>query len=383
MTPEPDSLEVLPVSVPRWRFGRFEIDVAAQTLRREDTEVPLRRQTWKLLCLFAANPRRLCLKSELMSALWPRIVVVDDSLVQCIVELRRALGDADRHLVRTVARLGYRFDDDPQPACGDPSPRVGESSRDGRLTSAWETLARADDPAQVDRARHLFEAGVDEIRVRADAMAGVAMSHVIDILNRWVHCPAWSIALAREAAEESIALKPGSAIACHARARVALIQGRHVEAFLGFRAALARDPRLARARLRMGVIEMEMGHPERTAAHVREALDGADGDVVLQAQALFIQGMALFHLGLDTESSLCMQRVLSLRPGSGLAHQWLAAIDAQGDRLGSSAEHLAAFCRHVPWHTIDSLRATERSHDPKFLHQRNRFYDGLRRAGLG
>ena len=65
------------------------------------------------------------------------------------------------------------------------------------------------------------------------------------------------------------------------------------------------------------------------------------------------------------------------------AHQWLAAIDALGDRLDSSDRHLSAFCSHVPGHTIESLRATERSRNPVFVHQRDRFYEGLRRAGLG
>lgn len=383
MPSAPVLLDELSSSVPCWRFGRFEIDLAAATLRRGKVEVPLRRQTWKLLVVFAANAGRLCSKHELMAALWPRSIVVDDSLVQCVGELRQALGDADRHLVRTVPRQGYRFDVDLQPVYRDPSlPHRSDAPIDDRLAGVWQSLARAQDAIEVDQARQLFESGAGETCLRADAMAGVAMSHVIELLNRWTHSVAWSIAVAREAAEESIALEPGSARACHARAHVALIQGRHVEAFLGFRAALARDPTMARARLRLGVIELEMGHAERTARYVRQALDGAERDVVLQAQAFFVQGMALFHLGLDRESSLCMARVLSLRPASGLAHQWLAAIDALQEQEHSSAAHLAAFCQHVPGHTIESLRATERSTEPVFLHQRERFYDGLRRAGL-
>jgi hypothetical protein len=154
-----------------------------------------------------------------------------------------------------------------------------------------------------------------------------------------------------------------------------------VEALLGFQAALARDPSMSRSRLRIGLIEMELGHPERTFGHIRQALVAADEAV--QAQAFFIQGMASFHLGKDCEASDCMQRVLRLRPASGLAHQWLAAIDALGDRLHSSDRHLSAFCTHVPGHTIESLRATERSRNPVFVQQRDRFYEGLRRAGLG
>lgn len=385
MPSERTALAGLSSSARLCNFGRFSLDVPARMLRRDGMELPLRQQTWKLLCVFAANPRRLCTKSELMSAVWLRTVVVDDSLVQCIVELRRALGDDDRRLLRTVPRLGYRFDADPETRCdGRPlSHRTGESTPDGALKLAWHDLGQAGDALEVEGARHLFEAQAGETGLRSEALAGVAMAHVIDVLNRWARCAAWSIGVAREAAEESMTMEPRSARAFHAGAHVAMLEGRHVEAYLGFQAALKRDPTMARARLRMGVIEMEMGHPERTEDHVQQALRSAsEDDEVLLCQASFIQGMALFHLGRDNDAARCMQRVLALRPGSGLASQWLASIDALGGRLGSSEGHLAAFCQRVPGHSIASLRATERSTDPRFVLQRNRFYDGLKRAGL-
>jgi tetratricopeptide (TPR) repeat protein len=44
-----------------------------------------------------------------MKALWPDSFVTDDSLVQCFVELRRALGDQAQALLKTVPRRGYIF----------------------------------------------------------------------------------------------------------------------------------------------------------------------------------------------------------------------------------------------------------------------------------
>ncbi|MDB5829281.1 MAG: transcriptional regulator, partial [Variovorax sp.] len=246
-------------------FGEFEIDTSAAILRRGGVEVRLRRQTWQLLCLLVANPGRLCSKAELFSALWPNSVVVEDSLVQCVGELRKALGDVDRSMVRTVARLGYRFEAPMLTMRHRPPPTAHAGSTAALLAPSWQSLVAANNATQVDSARRQFEAHVPDAALRAEAMAGVAMSYVIGVLNRWVRRPAWNVALAREAAEEAVALNSGSALACHARAHVALIEGRHVEAYLGFRAALWRDPALVRARLRMGVIEMELGHPERTA----------------------------------------------------------------------------------------------------------------------
>lgn len=383
MTLERGHLAQLPSTGSAWCFEAFEFDPVGGALWHEGIEIPLRRKTWQLLSLLVANPRKLCAKAELISALWPRAAVVDDSLVQCVVELRRALSDSDRRIVRTVSRVGYRFDADVR-ACQPQWLRTSaEPTLDARLAGAWRTLARAESSVQVDGARQLFAREAADSNLRADALAGVAMSHVIDVLNRWARCPAWDMAIACEAAEESMALDPRSARACHARANVAMIQGRSVDALLGFRAALRRDPLMSRAWLRMGVIEMEFGHPERTAEHVREALQIAgDDDGVLQAQAFFIQGMASFHLEHESHALACMRRVLKLRPNSGLAHQWLASMDALGGRAERSAVHLEAFHRLVPGHTIESLQATERSHEPMFMRQRNRFYVGLRRAGL-
>jgi DNA-binding winged helix-turn-helix (wHTH) protein len=56
------------------------------------------------------NPGRLIAKQELIQAVWPDSFVTDDSLVQCTVELRRALDDREQQLLKTVPRRGYMFD---------------------------------------------------------------------------------------------------------------------------------------------------------------------------------------------------------------------------------------------------------------------------------
>jgi predicted ATPase len=55
------------------------------------------------------HPGRLISKQELMQAVWPDSFVTDDSLVQCALELRRALEDRDQQLLKTVPRRGYMF----------------------------------------------------------------------------------------------------------------------------------------------------------------------------------------------------------------------------------------------------------------------------------
>ena len=44
-----------------------------------------------------------------MHALWSGLVVTDDSLVQCIHEIHRALQDDDRVVLKTAPKRGYQL----------------------------------------------------------------------------------------------------------------------------------------------------------------------------------------------------------------------------------------------------------------------------------
>src|SRR5262245_45010592 len=92
------------------QFDRFTLDLARGCLRARDQEIDLRPKTFEVLCYFAENAGRLVPKQELFEAVWPNVTVCDDSLVQCIRELRRKLGDSDHRLIKTVYRRGYLLD---------------------------------------------------------------------------------------------------------------------------------------------------------------------------------------------------------------------------------------------------------------------------------
>jgi len=62
-----------------------------------------------MLHYLVENGGRLLTKSELMKALWGDLAVTDDSLVQCLRDVRVALDDRDHSIVKTVPRRGYLF----------------------------------------------------------------------------------------------------------------------------------------------------------------------------------------------------------------------------------------------------------------------------------
>jgi TolB-like protein len=85
-------------------------DLGSETLRfRDGGTIVLRPQTFATLRYMITNANRLVTKDELTQAVWRGLAVTDDSLVQCIHEIRRALNDDAHDVLQTVTRRGYRL----------------------------------------------------------------------------------------------------------------------------------------------------------------------------------------------------------------------------------------------------------------------------------
>ncbi len=67
-----------------------------------------------LLCLLAAAPQRVFSRDELMSHLWPRVIVNENSLTRAVSELRKQLvhPGSDARLIDTIPKTGYRLNAD-------------------------------------------------------------------------------------------------------------------------------------------------------------------------------------------------------------------------------------------------------------------------------
>jgi DNA-binding winged helix-turn-helix (wHTH) protein/tetratricopeptide (TPR) repeat protein len=92
------------------RFAGFELDDERAELRGPDgAPTRLRPKTFEMLRMFAANPGRVLSKQELMEAVWPNVHVGEDGLFQCIREIRAALGDEQRQIIKLVSGRGYLF----------------------------------------------------------------------------------------------------------------------------------------------------------------------------------------------------------------------------------------------------------------------------------
>ncbi|MGX5804022.1 winged helix-turn-helix domain-containing tetratricopeptide repeat protein [Bradyrhizobium sp. Arg314] len=140
------------------RIGGAVLDLDRGTLRRDGQIVPVRPKTFELLAFLTRNPGRVLSKEELLQAVWPGIIVSEDSLTQSIHDARKSIGDEAQVLIRTVSRRGYIFhapDNQAVPAAAAEVPVSGAEPMVAVL------------PFRVDptdaTARALFDGAVEEI----------------------------------------------------------------------------------------------------------------------------------------------------------------------------------------------------------------------------
>jgi adenylate cyclase len=137
----------------RLSLGRCTLDLAAGELLDAEGELAgLRKQALDLLLVLGRRAGEVVSKDELMSQVWPKVVVGEGSLTQAIADIRRVIDDDGHRLVRNVARRGYMLvpDTPPVPVGSSPAPHDDPGAAPSATTSApvprrsgWTTIGRA------------------------------------------------------------------------------------------------------------------------------------------------------------------------------------------------------------------------------------------------
>jgi DNA-binding winged helix-turn-helix (wHTH) protein len=89
-------------------FGRFRVLLRQRQLLADGIPVELGTRAFDLLLALLEADGSLLTKEELLSRVWPGIVVSEENLKVQVSALRKALG-ADREVIRTEFGRGYRF----------------------------------------------------------------------------------------------------------------------------------------------------------------------------------------------------------------------------------------------------------------------------------
>jgi len=93
-----------------YSFDEFTLDVTRGSLVRDGSEIKLRPKSFKVLKFLVENGGRLITKDELIQVVWQGMAVTDDSLVQCLKDIRRTLNDKSQTYIKTVQGRGYIFE---------------------------------------------------------------------------------------------------------------------------------------------------------------------------------------------------------------------------------------------------------------------------------
>ena len=96
------NLETQNAPVIDWQRGRAGPDASST--------VVLRPQSLAVLKILNDNIGKIVTREQIMAAVWPDVAVTDDSLVQCITEIRKAIADTDRTIIKTLPKRGYIFE---------------------------------------------------------------------------------------------------------------------------------------------------------------------------------------------------------------------------------------------------------------------------------
>lgn len=110
----PGRLDGAAVAGSVWTVGPWRLDAGTGELRREGPPPELQRvepKVAEVLVYLAGRAGQVVSREELLSAVWPGVVVGDDALTQAVIKLRKALGDDARRpvYIETLAKRGYRL----------------------------------------------------------------------------------------------------------------------------------------------------------------------------------------------------------------------------------------------------------------------------------
>jgi len=94
----------------RYSFDRFILDIERGALLKDGVDIPLRAKCFGVLTYLVEHHGVLVTRDALLAAVWPGLVVTVDSLTQCVIQIRKALGDTQKDMIRTVPRRGFIFE---------------------------------------------------------------------------------------------------------------------------------------------------------------------------------------------------------------------------------------------------------------------------------
>jgi adenylate cyclase len=216
----------------------------------------------------------------------------------------------------------------------------------------------------------------------ADALAGLAHTHISDTLCRWSADPDTQVRLADDAAKRAIEINPKLAYAYHVRGLVLRVRQQYERAIAAFDMAVQLSPSLAPAHAELGFAKQVLAGDKGEFTHSLQAVALARRispcDPVL-ANWLYGIGVDLLKVGENAQAIRWLNESIGLNPLPPALAYLAAAYALNGDDARSRSA-LSEFRRMRPRETLRGFgRRTLADHQ---ILPGSRVFEGLRKAGL-
>jgi tetratricopeptide (TPR) repeat protein len=189
------------------------------------------------------------------------------------------------------------------------------------------------------------------------------------------------LAAAEAALTKALSLAPNHASAHSVLGYVQILTNRAAQGIAECERALALDRNLAHAHGYIGIGKYFIGRGAETEAHIQEALRLSPRDNGAYAWMVYVGGVKL-ALGADEEAVSWLRRAIETNRNLPTGHFFLAAALAQLGQIDEACAAMRGGLSLDPTYTIRRYRDGASSDNPTYLAQRERVYDGMRKAGL-
>jgi tetratricopeptide (TPR) repeat protein len=228
-----------------------------------------------------------------------------------------------------------------------------------------------------------FERALASDPGNVDASVGTAVVDHVRATSFFADDRAALLAVAEATLTKALSLAPGHALAHLFLGTVQIHTNRAVQGIAECERALALDRNLAGAHPMIGLAKVFIGHGEEIEAHINEALRLSPRDTNAYLWTA-IAGFAKFFVGSGEEAVALLRRSIEINWNYPPAHLVLVLAAALA-HLGRHNEARAATQAGLaldPTFTISRYRANVPSDNPTYLAQRERSYEGMRKAGV-
>jgi tetratricopeptide (TPR) repeat protein len=247
----------------------------------------------------------------------------------------------------------------------------------------WHELLQRRSMEDLQRGRARLRQALQEDPTSVGALTGVAASYMIQRTPR-TPLTAQEWAEAERVIELANRLAPSDATSAQLWGVLQLAIGRADLALPAFDRSISADPPFIQGHYLRAQALLLLGRTDEVQAEIDLALPLgiANRDWPRVSRAYSLAAQAALMGGEDDRAYEFARQALAARPSEPVPHALMAAIDALAGRKELAASEMAKLRELWPEATVAHFADYFPSDNPTYLTQRERFYTGLRRAGL-